>query len=100
MTEIDQREYPGLDEALVPLHLHLAALVPPEEQHGMTVEAVSAEMPVELDVLPVGDHVALGSAPPLYYLDTGFRSTPHRLRLTIVEQSELTGDAVDEEAEP
>ena len=28
MTEIDEREYSGLDEALVPLHLHLARSSP------------------------------------------------------------------------
>ena len=92
MSEIDLREYAGLDEALVPLHLHLAALVPPDAQHGMTVESVTAEMPVELDVLSVGDHLALGSAPPLYYLETGFAASPHRRRVTIVDEALLADD--------
>ena len=83
---MDDADYPGLDEALLPLHLHLAGLMPPQDQHGLVVEELSAEMPVEVDVLHHSDHLALGSSPPLYYVATGFPTTPHRLRVTLVDR--------------
>lgn len=92
MSELDDRRYPGLDEALVPLHLHLAALVPPTGSNPFAVEELGAEMPIELDVLDVGDRLALGSSPPLYYLETGFPAAPHRLRVRIVAEDRSGGE--------
>jgi hypothetical protein len=89
---MDDLDYPGLDEALLPLHVHLAALMPPGEQHGLTVQEVHAEMPIELDILDRGDRLALGSSPPLYYVETGFPTARHRLRVTLVEQRLLFDD--------
>lgn len=84
--------YAGLDEALLPLHLHLAALVPPQDGSGVVVEELRAEMPIELDVLDRGDHLVVGSSPPLYYVQTGFPTARHRLRVTIVDERLLPGD--------
>ncbi len=89
---MDEADYIGLDQALVPLHEHLAALLPPEEEHGLVVEEVRAEMPIELDVLHRGDSLALGSSPPLYYVQTGYPTAPHRLRVTLVDRRLLLPD--------
>ncbi len=83
-------DYAGLDEALLPLHLHLAGLSPPQDQPGIVVEELRAEMPVELDVLDHGDRLALGTSPPLYYVETGFAAARHRLRVTLVDERLLT----------
>lgn len=85
-------DYAGLDEALVPLHLHLAGLVPPDDQHGLVVEEVCADMPIELDVLHHLDRLTLGSSPPLYYVATGFRTAPHRLRVTLADRRLVEAD--------
>jgi hypothetical protein len=83
-------EYPGLDEALAPMHEHLAGLVPIEPGDGAIVDRLEVEMPVELDVLREADGgLSLGSSPPLYYQRTGYPSAPHRLRITIVDGREV-----------
>ncbi len=92
--------YDDLDEALVPLHQHLALMVPgaldarwsdESGRHGarFVPETVSIEMPIELDILPGEDGIALGSSPPLYYVSTGFGNARHNLRFSLVESSSL-----------
>ena len=83
-------DYRGLDLALAPMHQHLAALVPIDAGDGAVVSRLDVEMPIELDVLR-GDSgaLSLGSSPPLYYQRTGFRSAPHRIRVTIVDEREV-----------
>lgn len=86
----DVRRYAGLDDALAPMHEHLAGLVPIESDDGAIVERLTVEMPVELDVLRADEGgLSLGSSPPLYYQRTGFRSAPHHVRVTIVDEREL-----------
>ena len=46
------------------------------------VDRCEIESPVELDVVVGPDGVNLGSTPPLYYVDTSFRPSYHRLRFT------------------
>lgn len=88
-------EYLGLDPALAPLHEHVAALIDLDTGDGATIEQIDAEMPIELDILTAavtgGDDVdlRLGSSPPLYYQRTGFRSAPHRIRVSIVPEDSL-----------
>lgn len=83
-------DYCGLDPALTPMHEHLAALVPVDPGDGALVGRIEIEMPIEVDVLRDGTGVlSLGSSPPLYYQRTGYRSAPHRIRVTIVDEREV-----------
>ncbi len=105
-------DYPGLDPALVPIHEHVAALLPrdlmpqeaapgPEERAAvapgsMTLEAITLSMPIELDVLATDGGVSLGSSPPLHFVETSMLPAPHRIRITIVADEEL----LDEQPQP
>jgi hypothetical protein len=72
------------------MYQHLAALVPIDPSDGATVSRLDVEMPIELDVLRDDSGVlSLGTSPPLYYQRTGFRSAPHRIRVTIVGEQEV-----------
>lgn len=83
-------EYEGLDEALAPMHEHLAGIVPIADDDGATVEQLTVEMPIELDVLREPDgSLSVGSSPPLYYQRTGFRAAPHHITVTIVDERRL-----------
>jgi hypothetical protein len=47
------------------------------------ITQVTFELPIELDVSRDESGVlTLGSAPPLYYVDTSYRPSYHRLRVT------------------
>ena len=86
----DVRRYPGLDEALAPMHEHLAGLIPVDPSDGAIVERMTVEMPIELDVLRELDGaLGLGTSPPLYYQRTGFPTAPHRIRVTIVDERDV-----------
>jgi hypothetical protein len=86
---VSEPTYTGLDEALVPLHQHLQMLMP-EGEPGMTINALRLSMPIEVDIVPEADgQLSVGTSPPLYYVQTGFEVIPHRLRVTIVEESQL-----------
>jgi hypothetical protein len=53
---------------------------------------LEVEMPVEVDIGRDGDGgLRIGSVPPLYYADTTFRPSYHRLKITAV----LKGEADD-----
>jgi hypothetical protein len=55
-----------------------------DEEAGVRsyIERCDIEMPVELDVTrDDSGALVIGSTPPLYYTDTTFRPTYHRLRL-------------------
>jgi hypothetical protein len=49
------------------------------------------ELPLELDVVNDPAGVQIGSTPPLYYVDTTFRPSFHRIRFT-AELSDNHGD--------
>jgi len=57
------------------------------------IHTCEIEMPVELDVVR-GDDGALqiGSAPPLYYVDTTFRPSFHRVRFIVETPQHSDGD--------
>ncbi len=77
---------------LIPMYEHFAGLLPdalpliPEQQ--VSVTAITVESPIELDVLTQSaGQLELNSSPPLYYIDTTYDASPHRMRITIaVEQ--------------
>jgi hypothetical protein len=51
------------------------------------------DLPLELDVVRDGDRgVQIGSTPPLYYVDTSFRPSFHRLRFTAEVSGRRDGD--------
>ena len=94
---MSERTYEGLDEALVPLHQYLQMLMPeefeatgPEGQKGMTIEELELSMPVEIDIVTEDSgETSMGLSPPLYYVETGFGSPRHQVRVTIVEERRL-----------
>ncbi len=44
------------------------------------------EMPIELEILKnEGEGVQIGSAPPLYYIDTTFKPSYHNIRFTAIK---------------
>jgi hypothetical protein len=51
------------------------------------------EMPVELDITrDESGQLHIGSTPPLYYVDTSFRPSYHRLKFTASLAEERDGD--------
>jgi hypothetical protein len=55
-----------------------------EEGVAMGIEKISLDMPVHLDVVLNNDgSVELGTAPPLYKVDTSFSPIFHQLKFTI-----------------
>jgi len=85
-----------LDEAFLPFaeivrHLCLVGEPISDASAGVSsvIEECSVELPVELDVTRDADgRLQIGSAPPLYYVDTTFRPSFHRLKL----RARLGGD--------
>jgi len=58
-----------------------------DEEAGVRshITECSIEMPIELDVTRgEAGELMLGSTPPLYYVDTSFRPSYHRIRFTAV----------------
>ena len=94
---MSEPSYEGLDEALVPLHQYLQLLMPPEfeltgkeSDKGMTIEELELSMPIEIDIVAEPDgETSVGMSPPLYYVETGFGTTRHQVRVTIVEERRL-----------
>jgi hypothetical protein len=92
-----EQSYEGLDEALVPLHQYLQMLMPPEfeatgpeSSKGMRIRELELSMPVEIDIVTGEDgRASVGLSPPLYYVETGFGTTRHQARVTIVEERRL-----------
>ena len=63
-----------------------------EAGFSMTVEQIEIETPVELDVcarLEGEGPLAIGCVPPLYRVSTTVQPVFHRLRMTLVPESEL-----------
>ena len=96
---MNDRTYDGIDDVLLPLHQHLELLLPEslqqidnETHSSMSIEQIEISMPIELDVIqePSGE-LSLGSSPPAYYLETGFQTVPHHLRIIITGESALGG---------
>jgi hypothetical protein len=53
---------------------------------------LEVEMPVELDISQDGSgQLRIGSVPPLYYVDTTFRPSYHRLKVTASLAEEADG---------
>jgi hypothetical protein len=85
-----------MDEAYAPLHSMIQAMAAAgdirSDEHGihMYIERFAIETPVELDI-HVGDDgdLQIGSAPPLYRVDTSLRPSFHQIRFT----AELTDEA-------
>lgn len=85
-----------MDEAFMPFQeivermLAFPAIVY-DEQAGVRSYIYECEIdsPVELDITMNGDGtVRIGSTPPLYYVDTSFRPSFHRVSFT----ARMTGD--------
>jgi hypothetical protein len=57
------------------------------------ITGLEVEMPVELDIgRDDGGRLQIGSVPPLYYADTTFRPSYHRLKVTAVLAGKADGD--------
>jgi hypothetical protein len=57
------------------------------------INACDVEMPVELDVTrDEAGRLRIGSTPPLYYVDTSFRPSYHRIKFTAVLAEADDGD--------
>lgn len=86
-----------IDEALLPLHRFLAdltAVIDGFEDDGagvrMNLASLGITMPLVLDVGANADNqLALGAAPPLYYLETTVEQVHHSIKLTIVPDQNL-----------
>lgn len=80
-----------MDEAFVPLHQLVPALLPllpdlVDEEAGTRTRVTGYEVstPLELDVTLEGGEVRIGSAPPLYHLETSVLPVLHQVRITAV----------------
>jgi hypothetical protein len=88
----------GIDEALVPFSEMLASIIPDGEQFvtedgAMIMESLKIDMPIELDVVQdENGGLAVGSSPPLYYVETGFSPVMHQVTFTLKQESELRED--------
>jgi hypothetical protein len=79
-----------MDEAFIPLHGIIQAMAPADgdvrdEELGVHsyIFRFEIESPVELDVSRDRDGaLQIGSAPPLYYVDTSLRPAYHRMRFS------------------
>lgn len=63
-----------------------------DEEAGVRshITECTIELPIELDVSrDESGRLVLGSAPPLYYVDTSYRPSYHRIRVTAV-RTEVT----------
>lgn len=84
-------EYEEIDEALLPLHVFIGELTEvvagfEDANHGvrMEIEALGLEMPLTLDVFTREDgSLAIGAAPPLYYVSTSVEQVHHPVKLLI-----------------
>jgi hypothetical protein len=57
------------------------------------IYACDVEMPVELDISrDDSGQLRIGSTPPLYYVDTSFRPSYHRIKVTASLSEERDGD--------
>ena len=79
-----------MDEAFIPLGQVIEGMLPPDrevvdEEAGVRtyIRGCEIESPVELSVFrDEGGALRVGTAPPLYYVDTSFRPSYHRLAFT------------------
>ncbi len=89
-----------MDEAFMPLHQMIERLTSfggeirdPEAGVRSYVYECSIESPVELDVFRhETGRLRIGSVPPLYYVDTTFRPSFHRLSFTAGLSWDSNGD--------
>ena len=90
-----------MDDAFLPLSEIIASLVPfreelVDEESGVRsyVMAYEIDCPVELE-LSMNDkqQFRIGSTPPIYYVDTSFRPSYHRIRFVAVRSGEASSDA-------
>ena len=89
-----------MDEAFLPLHAIVNNLGPetPEfvdetEAFRMYVDKFEIDMPVELSITTDDNgQVTIGTAPPLYYVDTTYRPAYHQIRFTAVRNDEAYGE--------
>ncbi len=87
-----------IDEALVPFSEMIAAMIPDHEQFtsedgAIVMSSLEIQVPVELDVVQgENGELALGSSPPLYYVETGFSPVLHHVTFTLQQDDELLED--------
>lgn len=89
-----------IDDAFMPLAAVIEQLVSfreplVDDEAGVRsyVHTYEIELPVEFDVARDGrGQLQIGSTPPLYYVDTTFRPSFHRLRLKAELDGESYGD--------
>lgn len=86
--------YNGIDEAQVPFHEHLWAMLEvdgevTDEENGikMQISEIMIDSPVQLDIV-TGENgeMVIGSSPPLYYLETGIMPVFHNISCRIVAE--------------
>lgn len=86
--------YEEIDEALVPMHEHLAAMlevdglaIDEENAMQMQISEISIESPLQLDIITgTGNEMVIGSSPPLYYMETGILPVFHSIKCRIVAE--------------
>ncbi len=83
------RPFAGVIEELVSFRNEFV-----DEQAGVRsyIHTCEIELPVELDVVRVGGQLQIGSTPPLYYVNTTFLPSFHRVRFTVQTTQHSDGD--------
>ena len=89
-----------MDEAFMPLREMIQGLMAfggdlTDDESGVHsyIERCEVESPIELDVFrDETGAVRIGSAPPLYYVDTTYRPSFHRIRFTAELTRKPDGD--------
>ena len=87
-----------IDPAFLPLSDSLAGMLDfrgeiVDENAGVRshITQCTIELPIELDVSRAeSGALVLGSAPPIYYVDTSYRPSYHRIRLTAIRSDAPT----------
>ncbi|NGO48989.1 hypothetical protein [Streptomyces ureilyticus] len=80
-----------MDEAFIPLHALVLAMLPAIDEYVDDEAGVRAyitryhiESPIELDVTTDAEGAQrIGTTPPLYYVDTSLRPSYHQMRFTV-----------------
>lgn len=86
-TRIDEA-YLSFSEFVVAASEIDGAIADPGKGVAMEVEQATLGMPVEMDVVVDDDgSVAIGTIPPLYYLETSMMPVFHQVTLTLEELS-------------
>jgi hypothetical protein len=87
-----------MDPAFIPFADALAEMLAfrgeiVDEEAGVRsrITQCTVELPIELDISrDESGALVLGSAPPIYYVDTSYRPSYHRIRVTAVHDAAAT----------